>query len=65
MIKENEKVTKESLEELNNSAVFVKLRNGRVISGFLREADGIYTIKLGVKHIVVDIENLAKVSRHP
>jgi len=56
------KVTKVSLNELLNSPVIVKLTSGRVISGTLKEADDIYTIKLGVKHIVLDLENVSKVS---
>jgi len=55
----------ESLNTFSNSKVVVKLKNGRVISGFLKKEDGIFTIKLGVLHIVVDAANLVKIIAHP
>jgi len=55
----------ESLKSLTNSTVVVKLNNGRVISGFLKEAEENYTIKLGVKHIEVGVFNVVKVVPHP
>jgi hypothetical protein len=56
----------ESLTQFANSFVVAKLSNGRVISGFLKETDGNYTIKLGVLHISITASNLAKpVIAHP
>ena len=66
MINKNETVTiEESLVKFSNSKVVVKLKNGRVISGFLKEDDGVHSIKLGVKHIIVSQENLLSLVAHP
>lgn len=55
----------ESLNELTNQKVVVKLMNGRVISGLLKRNEGTFTIKLGTKHILVEAANLKKVIAHP
>lgn len=66
MINKNETVTiEESLVKFSNSKVVVKLKNGRVISGFLKEDNGVRSIKLGVKHIIVSQENLLSLVAHP
>lgn len=44
-----------------DSKVIVKFKNGRAISGFLTKTGNVFTLKLGVQHIVVEPTNLAKV----
>jgi small nuclear ribonucleoprotein (snRNP)-like protein len=52
-----------NLAAFKDTNVIVKLRNtGRAISGFLKETDGKYTIKLGVLHIDIDEKDVARVS---
>ena len=56
----------ESLKKFSNTYVVAKLTNGRVISGLLKEDNGNYTIKLGVLHIPITADSLAKaVIAHP
>jgi small nuclear ribonucleoprotein (snRNP)-like protein len=62
MNKENTVTNDESLKKLVNEFVVVKLNNGRVLLGYLREAEGLYTIKLGVKHLSVGTENIKTIS---
>ena len=52
----------ESLRKSINKYTAVKLANGRVISGTLREENGIYSIKLGVKFIPLDTATLRSVT---
>lgn len=66
MINKNETVTiEELLMKFSNSKVLVKLKNGRVISGFLKNENGVHSIKLGVKHLIVSQENLLSLVAHP
>ena len=52
----------ESLQKSIGKYTAVKLNSGRVISGILREEDGGYSIKLGVKFIPLDISTVKRVT---
>lgn len=43
-----------NVEAFINRKVIVKFVNGRTISGLLKNDDLMFTIKLGVKHIIVN-----------
>ena len=60
MIKENTVTIEESLKKNINRPVIAKLRNGRALSGVLSLNDGVYTIQLGIQHLAITPENLAK-----
>lgn len=56
--------TNDELLKMIDKMVVVKLNNGRVISGILRAANDGYTIKLGVKHLSLDLTTLKSVTLH-
>lgn len=45
----NNEDKEETLKQLKNTQVIIKHVNGRTISGTLKETNGEYTLKLGVK----------------
>lgn len=60
MITSNIADIRASLNSMVGKAVITKFKNGRSISGTLSEKDGVFTVKLGIQHLVVDPELLAK-----
>ena len=49
------------LNKLNNNPVIIKLTSGRAISGTLKSVGTVHTVKLGVKHILVDVKSVKKI----
>ena len=62
MKKENNKVTTDLLNKHSNTKVVIKLNNGRVISGHLTKNETNHTLKLGVKHLVINPEELQTIN---
>lgn len=58
-------VSKGTLTNFNNKDVILKLTSGRAISGLLREVDGVFTLQLGIQHLVIEENTVAKVTETP
>lgn len=62
MINEKNVTNDESLKKFTNTAVVIKLKTGRVISGTLREEDNHFTLKLGVLHLPIEASKISRIT---
>lgn len=58
----NNEDKEETLKQLKNTQVIIKHTNGRTISGVLKETNGAYTLKLGVKILPILPANITQIT---